>query len=85
MAHLLLFSLLQSGDVIILLRSVDDDWIVGQTSKQEGMFPRSFIKVKIPLQGEVRLGCLFVWFNFQHVKIISKLQEIFCLSLVAII
>ena len=40
--------------MVILLKSVDADWIVGQVGEREGMFPRSFVKVKIPLPGEVQ-------------------------------
>ena len=46
------------------MKSVDADWLVGQVGEREGMFPRSFIKVKIPLPGEVCgfLLCLLLAF-----------------------
>ena len=50
---------LQTGQVIILVKSVDAEWLVGQVGEREGMFPRSFIKVKIPLPGEVSLIYIF--------------------------
>ena len=50
--------------MVILLKSIDADWIVGQVGEREGMFPRSFVKVKIPLPGEVQ--CLVHNVAFTH-------------------
>ena len=53
----------QAGEVIILKKRVDSDWLVGLVGEKEGMFPRSFIKVKIPLPGEV---CYYDFSNAMH-------------------
>lgn len=41
----------KQGDVITLLRCVSDDWLFGRLGNREGMFPVSFIDIKIPLPG----------------------------------
>ncbi|KAL4229839.1 hypothetical protein ACF0H5_010231 [Mactra antiquata] len=42
----------KAGEVIVLVRSIDADWMVGKIGEKEGMFPRNFIKIKMPLPGE---------------------------------
>ena len=57
--------LFQKDDVIVLVKELDSDWLVGQIGDKEGMFPKSFVKVKMPLQGQVSRSLLFVLFIFE--------------------
>ncbi|XP_052794680.1 SH3 domain-containing protein 19-like [Mya arenaria] len=41
-----------AGDVVLLSLGVDDDWLAGSVDEKEGIFPRAFVKVKMPLSGE---------------------------------
>jgi len=50
-AALLVF--LQTGEVVLLSGSVSSDWFSGSVGEKEGIFPRAFVKVKMPLPGEV--------------------------------
>ncbi|KAL0120855.1 hypothetical protein PUN28_008500 [Cardiocondyla obscurior] len=42
---------LKEGDVVQLIRKVNDDWLEGKIGNRQGMFPLSFIDIKIPLPG----------------------------------
>jgi len=37
------------GDVIYLLRLVDESWLYGSCGASEGMFPTNFINIVVPL------------------------------------
>lgn len=43
----------QTGDVVLLVRRVDAQWLVGRLDNAEGMFPSNFIRIEMPLPGEV--------------------------------
>ncbi|XP_013387298.1 SH3 domain-containing protein 19 [Lingula anatina] len=43
----------KSGDVIVLLRRVDADWLFGRNGVKEGMFPQGFVDIVEPLQEEL--------------------------------
>ncbi|XP_064608748.1 SH3 domain-containing protein 19-like isoform X2 [Liolophura sinensis] len=40
------------GDVIVLLRQVDDSWFYGKNGEIEGIFPGNFVKVMEPLSAQ---------------------------------
>lgn len=42
---------LKEGDVVQLVKKVNDDWLEGRIGNRQGMFPLSFIDIKIPLPG----------------------------------
>ncbi|XP_071572236.1 uncharacterized protein L(3)05822 [Temnothorax nylanderi] len=42
---------LKEGDVVQLVKKVNDDWLEGRIGNRRGMFPLSFIDIKIPLPG----------------------------------
>ncbi|XP_060556964.1 SH3 domain-containing protein 19-like [Ruditapes philippinarum] len=42
----------KTGELIILVKRVDGDWILGKVDEREGMFPQDFVKVKMPFPGE---------------------------------
>lgn len=49
-SHLRLFESAQVGDTIVLVKSIDADWLKGELKGKEGIFPRSFVQVlKDPL------------------------------------
>lgn len=49
-SHLHLFESAQVGDTIVLVKSIDADWLKGELKGKEGIFPRSFVQVlKDPL------------------------------------
>ncbi|XP_022915146.1 uncharacterized protein B0303.7 [Onthophagus taurus] len=43
---------LQENDIVYLIKRLDKDWLYGKVGDREGMFPRSFIEIKIPLTDE---------------------------------
>ncbi|TGZ49063.1 SH3 domain-containing protein 19 [Temnothorax longispinosus] len=40
---------LKEGDVVQLVKKVNDDWLEGRIGNRQGMFPLSFIDIKVPL------------------------------------
>ncbi|KAH3839995.1 hypothetical protein DPMN_113436 [Dreissena polymorpha] len=46
----------KTGELLLLVRRIDADWLVGRLGDREGMFPQAFIKVKMPLAGEALEG-----------------------------
>ncbi|XP_024946157.1 SH3 domain-containing protein 19 isoform X2 [Cephus cinctus] len=42
---------LKEGDIVILIKAINDDWIEGRVGNQQGIFPANFIDVKVPLPG----------------------------------
>ncbi|XP_012531042.2 SH3 domain-containing protein 19 [Monomorium pharaonis] len=42
---------LKEGDVVQLVKKVNDDWLEGRVGNRQGIFPFSFIDIKIPLPG----------------------------------
>ncbi|XP_071650036.1 uncharacterized protein L(3)05822 [Temnothorax longispinosus] len=42
---------LKEGDVVQLVKKVNDDWLEGRIGNRQGMFPLSFIDIKVPLPG----------------------------------
>ena len=45
----------QEGDTVLLLRRVDDQWLVGRVRDKEGIFPQNFVDIIHPLHDEVDL------------------------------
>ena len=45
----------QEGDTVLLLRRVDDQWLVGRVGDKEGIFPQNFVDIIHPLHDEVAL------------------------------
>lgn len=45
----------KAGELVILEKRVDTDWILGKVDEREGMFPQDFVKVKMPFPGEVTM------------------------------
>lgn len=41
----------KEGDVIRLVKKINDDWMEGRIGNQQGMFPVNFIDIKVPLPG----------------------------------
>ncbi|XP_012141809.2 SH3 domain-containing lethal (3) 05822 isoform X2 [Megachile rotundata] len=41
----------KEGDIIYLIRKVNDDWMEGRTGNRQGIFPINFIDIKVPLPG----------------------------------
>ncbi|XP_076245202.1 SH3 domain-containing lethal (3) 05822 isoform X2 [Calliopsis andreniformis] len=39
----------KEGDVIYLIRKVNDEWMEGRIGSREGIFPTNFIDIKVPL------------------------------------
>ncbi|GFO11614.1 Sh3 domain-containing protein 19-like [Plakobranchus ocellatus] len=37
------------GDTVVLIKQLDQQWMVGSVAGEEGMFPVAFVKVKVPL------------------------------------
>ncbi|XP_067205851.1 uncharacterized protein B0303.7 isoform X2 [Linepithema humile] len=42
---------LKEGDVVQLVKKVNDDWLEGRIGIRQGIFPLSFIDIKVPLPG----------------------------------
>ncbi|XP_011877999.1 PREDICTED: SH3 domain-containing protein 19 isoform X3 [Vollenhovia emeryi] len=42
---------LKEGDIVQLLKKINDDWMEGRIGNRQGIFPFSFIDIKIPLPG----------------------------------
>lgn len=42
---------LKEGDVVQLVRKVNDDWLEGRIGNRQGIFPLSFVDIKVPLPG----------------------------------
>ncbi|XP_035726685.1 abl interactor 1-like isoform X1 [Vespa mandarinia] len=42
---------LKEGDVVTLIRVVNDDWMEGRVGSRQGIFPINFLDIKIPLPG----------------------------------
>ncbi|XP_043680859.1 SH3 domain-containing protein 19-like isoform X1 [Vespula pensylvanica] len=42
---------LKEGDVVTLIRVVNDDWMEGRIGNRQGIFPINFLDVKVPLPG----------------------------------
>ncbi|XP_014477046.1 PREDICTED: SH3 domain-containing protein 19-like isoform X4 [Dinoponera quadriceps] len=42
---------LKEGDVVQLVRKINDDWLEGRIRNRQGIFPFNFIDIKIPLPG----------------------------------
>ncbi|XP_043263549.1 uncharacterized protein B0303.7-like isoform X1 [Colletes gigas] len=41
----------KEGDIIYLIKKVNDDWMEGRIGNQQGIFPINFIDIKVPLPG----------------------------------
>ncbi|KAL6432176.1 hypothetical protein ACFW04_006698 [Cataglyphis niger] len=42
---------LKEGDIVQLIKKINDDWLEGRIGNRQGMFPFNFIDIKIPLPG----------------------------------
>lgn len=42
---------LKEGDVVQLVKKINDDWLEGRIGIRQGIFPLSFIDIKVPLPG----------------------------------
>ena len=42
---------LKEGDIVQLVKKVNDDWLEGRIGNRQGIFPLNFIDIKIPLAG----------------------------------
>lgn len=42
---------LKEGDVVQLVKKINDDWLEGRIGNRQGMFPFNFIDIKVPLPG----------------------------------
>lgn len=42
---------LKEGDVVQLIKKINNDWLEGRIGNRQGMFPLSFIDIKVPLPG----------------------------------
>ncbi|KAK2587228.1 hypothetical protein KPH14_002967 [Odynerus spinipes] len=42
---------LKEGDVVTLIRVVNDDWMEGRVGNRQGIFPINFVDIKVPLPG----------------------------------
>lgn len=42
---------LKEGDIVQLVKKINDDWLEGKIGNRRGIFPFSFIDIKIPLPG----------------------------------
>ncbi|XP_015124075.1 SH3 domain-containing protein 19 isoform X1 [Diachasma alloeum] len=42
---------LKEGDVVILKRQINDEWLEGQVGNRIGMFPANFVDIIVPLPG----------------------------------
>ena len=40
---------LQTGDVIVLVERVNEEWFKGEINKRIGRFPAAFVEILIPL------------------------------------
>lgn len=45
LSWLTLLLLLQAGDIIAELESVDEDWMSGELQGKAGIFPRNFVQI----------------------------------------
>ncbi|XP_070163772.1 uncharacterized protein B0303.7 isoform X2 [Polyergus mexicanus] len=43
--------LLKEGDIVQLIKKINDDWLEGRIGNRQGIFPFNFIDIKIPLPG----------------------------------
>lgn len=41
----------KQGDVVYLIRKINEDWVEGRIGNQQGIFPINFIDIKVPLPG----------------------------------
>ncbi|XP_015430068.1 PREDICTED: uncharacterized protein B0303.7 isoform X2 [Dufourea novaeangliae] len=41
----------KEGDIIYLIKKVNDDWMEGRIGNRQGIFPINFINIKVPLPG----------------------------------
>lgn len=46
---------LQVGDIVVLVRRINNDWLYGKVIDKEGMFPESFIDIQVPLKEDENL------------------------------
>ena len=42
---------LREGDIVVLVKKVNDEWLEGRIGNCQGIFPINFIDIKIPLPG----------------------------------
>lgn len=42
---------LEKGDIVQLIKKVNNDWLEGRIGNRQGIFPFNFIDIKIPLPG----------------------------------
>ncbi|XP_029669828.1 SH3 domain-containing protein 19 isoform X2 [Formica exsecta] len=42
---------LKEGDIVQLIKKINDDWLEGRIGNHQGIFPFNFIDIKIPLPG----------------------------------
>lgn len=42
---------MKEGDFVQLLKRINDDWLEGKVGDRQGMFPFSFVDIKVPLPG----------------------------------
>lgn len=42
---------LKEGDIVTLIRVVNDDWMEGRVGNRQGIFPINFLDIKVPLPG----------------------------------
>lgn len=40
----------REGDLVKLIRGVNDDWMIGEVNGKQGMFPCNFVDIKVPLR-----------------------------------
>ncbi|XP_060516132.1 uncharacterized protein B0303.7 [Cylas formicarius] len=76
----------QEGDIIIIIKRINNEWLYGKNFDKEGMFPENFIEVQVPLKSEENIVTAVYDFKpemegdlgFQageKIKIIRKISE----------
>lgn len=43
---------MQAGDLVYLIRKIDDSWFQGSCGGMEGVFPSNFVNIVVPLPEE---------------------------------
>ncbi|CAH0562278.1 unnamed protein product [Brassicogethes aeneus] len=56
---------LQVGDVVLLTKRINDDWLQGRVLDSEGIFPANFIELKVPLPEEKNIVTALYEFKAQ--------------------
>ncbi|BFZ14570.1 hypothetical protein BsWGS_17608 [Bradybaena similaris] len=46
------------GDTVLLVKEIDEQWMVGRKGDQEGMFPAAFVDIRCPISKEKPNNCI---------------------------